>query len=79
MGDKSPESVCLFVCVSVNALMAEPFDILSQKVRSHFSVRDCKRNERGDSNHIIYFEWPDKEGTTREGVKAPAFSCFEEL
>ncbi len=27
-------------------------------VRARFSVRDCKRNERGDSNHEIYFEWP---------------------
>ncbi len=27
-------------------------------VCTRFSVRDCKRNERGDSNHTIYFEWP---------------------
>ncbi len=24
-----------------------------------FSDRDCKRYEGADSNHIIYFEWPN--------------------
>ena len=28
------------------------------KVCARFSVGACKRNERGDSNHTIYFKWP---------------------
>ncbi len=33
-------------------------------VRACFSPEACKRNERGDSNHTIYFEWPNIERRT---------------